>query len=78
MLKRDKLFGSIPEAALERAIQSFVMVKYEPAEVVMREGEIGEFFLFLTSGTMCVLALGDSSQVEFTATPGCGLGAQSL
>jgi MFS family permease len=54
LLRRNALFAPLPLTALDRLAESMLPVSFEPDEVLMRKGELGERYLLIASGTVDV------------------------
>jgi CRP-like cAMP-binding protein len=62
---KSPLFHGIPEGELKILLRAFSLVKFEPGEIVVTEGEPGDSLFLLTRGTVRVFVLdGNGSNVQ--------------
>jgi hypothetical protein len=54
LLRRNRLFAPLPLTALDRLAESMAPVSFEPHEVLMRQGELGERYVLIASGNVDV------------------------
>jgi MFS family permease len=54
LLRRNALFAPLPLTALDRLAENMLPVSFEPDEVLMRKGEVGERYVLISSGTVAV------------------------
>ncbi len=75
LLRDVEVFSELPLTALERLAAGLRPIQYEPGEILMREGEAGDFFVVVASGEVEIAAAG---QVLSRGGPGTGLGEIAL
>jgi MFS family permease len=75
LLRRNSLFAPLPLTALDRLAESMLPVSFEPGEVLMRKGEVGERYVLIASGTVDVR---DDETELGTCGPDDGVGEIAL
>jgi hypothetical protein len=75
LLRRVPMFGLLPLTMLERLARALIPVRYAADEVVMREGEPGDRYYIVASGSLQVTS---SGRAIGTSGPGDGIGEIAL
>ena len=75
LLRGVPMFGLLPLTMLERLAAAFVPVSYKADDVVMREGEPGDRYYIVSSGS---LAVSSGGEPVGTNGPGDGIGEIAL
>ena len=75
LLRRVPMFGLLPLTMLERLARALVPVSYKADEVVMRQGEPGDRYYIVSSGSLEVTSDG---RLLGTSGPGDGIGEIAL
>lgn len=75
LLRANPLFAPLPLTALDRLAENLAPRSFEPGDIVMRKGELGDHYLLIATGNVEVADEGRSLR---TCGPGDGVGEIAL